>query len=84
MNTFKFQGLQIVISEPDVIKETAKRTWKERFFTFPFRPFTANKEVEFLVEKLKDGEILKTRGAFIMNAKTFNDYKLSTINKDNK
>lgn len=59
-------GFKIVIHPPH--KSTSKRTWKERLFTFPWRPWRSTKDIYF--EMIKDGEIIMSGDTLFMNEKT--------------
>ena len=66
-------GVPVTIAEPINCEIQITRTWKERLFTWPFKPFTKTKIGHQLKDVLKDGQIIKTDNGLYMTVKTFND-----------
>ena len=60
-------GQKVHIVEPSEVK--VKRTWKERLFTWPFKPFKTHR-TEWQ-EIVKDGEIFNANGVLMMNHRTY-------------
>jgi hypothetical protein len=67
----RLNGLRVVISKPVKCEIKIKRTWKERLFTCPFKPFTKTKISYELKETLIDGQVLNMGDHLIMTAKTW-------------
>mgnify|MGYP003649276210 CR=1 FL=1 len=74
----KFQSLgemDVIIQPPYEASKVVARSWKERFFTFPFNPFKSTKIITYSAELVEDGKVIKTGQRLIMNQKTFNKMK---------
>lgn len=68
-----FNGFEVRIARPAPVESKEKRTWKERLFTRPFRPFCKLKAVETLIDTVEDGKILRHENQLIMNDKTWRE-----------
>jgi len=74
-------GVRVTIAEPINCEIQIKRTWKERLFSWPFKPFKKTKVGHQLKDTLKDGQIIKMDTGLYMNAKTFNDCEKAIFEK---
>lgn len=72
-------GIPVIIAEPIKCTNKVKRTWRERLFTLPFRPFSKFRAEYFLKGVLKDGEIIKLSTGLHMTQKTFNECEKAII-----
>ncbi len=77
---FILLSLPVFIVAPYKWNIEEKRTWRQRLFTLPFKPFLKTKTVSVLRDVLTDGQILKSEEGLHMNAKTFSDCKKALIN----
>ena len=70
-----FNGIRFFIVDP--VKHTCekKRTWRQRLFTLPFRPFVRSTTVTTWAEFVADGEVIQNAEGVFMNAKTFDEFK---------
>ena len=71
-------GIPVHILEPLKIK--IKRTWKERLFTRPFKPF--QKFNHNLVDVLEDDKVLQKADGLFMNAKTWDKWCKAMENRN--
>jgi len=81
MNPFTLNGIKVHISHPVESTREIKRTWKERWFTLPFTPFTKYKEISILCYMVEDGEIIQLNGELYMNNKTWREVSDSVKEK---
>ena len=70
-NPQMFNGYKIHIVDPVCTETKVKRSWKERLFTLPFRPFCKSKIVSAWVETVEDGQVIQNNDCIMMNAKTW-------------
>lgn len=68
-------GVRIFIVPPSKSQRVEKRTWRQRLFTLPFRPFVKSVTIDLLCDFLDDGQVVRNKEGVYMNAKTFNDLK---------
>ncbi len=68
-------GIRLEILEPKCHTELVRRTWGERLFSLPFKPFTSHKRVPIWTPLLKDNEVLKCGNVYYVNAKTWHEYR---------
>lgn len=66
-----FNGIQIIIAKP--LKCEIKRTWKQRLFSLPFKPFETHR-IEWH-ETIKDGQVIEFQDKLTMNAHTYKAFK---------
>lgn len=69
IDTMRYNGHDIIIV-PDVVVK--KRTWKERLFTFPWKPFKMTKKVPN-PSSIKDGEFFAYGTKYYCNKRTYNE-----------
>ena len=64
-------GKQVVVSQPceSIIK--VKRSWKERLFSLPFRPFKKTKEETTFTNLVKDDECIFFENKILVSEATF-------------
>lgn len=74
-----FMGTKVFVNRARATR-TERRTWKERLFTLPWRPWIATKEVPgvYLVE---DGVVFQTPEGFTMNPNTYRAFKRELENR---
>jgi len=75
-------GVPVTIAEPINCEIQIKRTWKERLFTWPFKPFTKTKVGYQLKDILEDGQIIKMDTGLYMTIKTYNDCEKAMFEKN--
>lgn len=70
-----FQGLKVIVN-PNLTKpgppEQVRRTWRERWTTWPWRPWVATKTV---VPQVPDDQVYQVRGAFVMHPAVYHQLK---------
>lgn len=71
-------GIPVIIANPCKQEVKVKRTWIQRLFTLPFRPFEKYDITYELVEVLEDGQIFQTEKGYIVNAKTWHELRFKT------
>lgn len=74
--SMNLNGMPVIISEPVLCSRDVKRTWKERFFTLPFKPFTRFKKESYWQNIIEDGQIIRHGNNLVMNAKTWRECRM--------
>lgn len=69
-------GLKVHVQQP--VKSEVKRSWKERLFSLPFRPFVSHR-IEWN-EVVEDGQVLRAGEMLLMNARTYDALIAKTRN----
>ena len=77
---YKVYGLDVTIVSQIMKVFDRKRTFKERFFTLPWRPLLIDMFKDVLV--MNDGEVIRNGNKLIMNSKTWKSLEIQIIQQE--
>lgn len=64
-------GFNIICDPHKKVVNKVRRTWRERLFTLPFKPFDTHKDVIEWVDALEDDQIIRSGNKLVCNTKTY-------------
>jgi len=76
MNNTVFNGRKVIVQQTVITEKIINISWKNRIFSWPFKPWVKLKTITEALEIIPDGEIIYTDDALVVNVRTFEKLKL--------
>jgi hypothetical protein len=76
-------GKQVLVSKTRKSTFKVKRSWKERLFSLPFKPFKKTKDETTFTDLVKDDECIFFEDKILVNEKTFHKLRAESKKLEN-